>query len=109
MNLTSTYQQLKEQQLPSLVLISPVSRCVSAARDKFIYLKKPATFVAGFFISSFSLFRQRMELAVSILSVLVGSMDVAGSGVERFVTKENLDSSRVSALLGKVGSEAVAQ
>ena len=50
---------------------------------------------------------QRMVFAVSLFSIPVGGMDIAGGGIQGFMTQENLKSSRIGTLLCQISSETM--
>ena len=50
---------------------------------------------------------QRMVFAVSLFSIPVGGMDIAGGGIQGLMTQENLKSSRISTLLCQISSETM--
>jgi hypothetical protein len=48
-----------------------------------------------------------MILAVCLLSILVGGVDIARSSIQGFVPQKNLKSGRIGAILSQIGSEAM--
>jgi len=50
-----------------------------------------------------------MIFAVSLFSILIGGMDVAGSGIQRFMVQKNPKGNWVSAFPSHMGSEAMSQ
>ena len=52
---------------------------------------------------------QRMVFAVSLFSIPVGGMDIAGGGIQGFMTQKNLKSCRISTFFSQISSETMPQ
>jgi hypothetical protein len=50
-----------------------------------------------------------MIFAVSLFGILIGGMNIAGGGIQRFMAQKNLKSCRISTFFSQISSETVPQ
>jgi hypothetical protein len=50
-----------------------------------------------------------MILAVSLFSILIGRMNIAGGGVQRFMPQKNLKSSGISTFFSQISGKTMSQ